>query len=74
MHLAFIGSRSQVGLQAPAVAVEVHLSSGLPSFHVVGLAESASRDILSRVRERVRTARARQFDRQGCLNRDLSGD
>ena len=39
MHLAFISSRSQAGLQAPAVTVKVHLSSGLPGFHVVGLAE-----------------------------------
>ena len=53
MHLAFIGSRSQAGLQAPAVTVEVHLSSGLPGFHVVGLAESASREIRSRVRSAI---------------------
>ena len=51
MHLAFIGSRSQVGLQAPAVAVEVHLMRRrLPPAafmsSIRGLAESASRDSL----------------------------
>ena len=50
MHIAFINTRSQAGLEAPAVTVEVHLTSGLPSFHVVGLSESASREIRSRVR------------------------
>ena len=53
MHLAFIGTRSQAGLEAPAVTVEVHLSSGLPSFQVVGLSESASREIRSRVRSAI---------------------
>ena len=34
----------------------------------------ARHDMSRRVRERVHTARECQFDRQSCLNRDLSGE
>ena len=50
MHLSFINTRGQAGLDAPSVTVEVHLSTGLPAFQVVGLGESRSREIRSRVR------------------------
>ena len=50
MHLSFISTRGQAGLDAPSVTVEVHLSAGLPAFQVVGLGESSSREIRSRVR------------------------
>ena len=50
MHLSFINTRGQAGLDAPPITVEVHLSAGLPAFHVVGLGESRSREIRSRVR------------------------
>ena len=53
MHLACIGSRSRAGLKTPAITVDVHLSSGLPGFHVVGLAESTSREIRNRVRSAI---------------------
>ena len=49
MHLGFIGTRSQAGLQAPAVTVGVHFSLVMLSFHVVRLAESPSREIHGRV-------------------------
>jgi len=39
MSLALVQSRALLGLQAPAVTVEVHLANGLPSFTLVGLAE-----------------------------------
>jgi len=32
MSLSLVHSRALVGLQAPAVTVEVHLANGLPSF------------------------------------------
>ena len=41
MSLALVQSRALLGLQAPAVTVEVHLANGLPSFTLVGLAEVA---------------------------------
>jgi magnesium chelatase family protein len=50
MHLSFINTRGQAGLDAPPITVEVHLSAGLPAFQVVGLGESRSREIRSRVR------------------------
>ena len=49
MHFGFIGTRSQAGLQAPAVTVEVHFSLGMLSFHGVRLAEAPSREIRGRV-------------------------
>ncbi len=36
MTLAIVHSRACVGVQAPPVTVEVHLSNGLPSFTLVG--------------------------------------
>lgn len=53
MHLAFIDTRSQAGISAPPVTVEVHLSAGLPAFHVVGVTDATSREIRSRVRSAI---------------------
>ena len=40
MALAIAHSRGLDGLNAPAVTVEVHLTSGLPSFTLVGLPDT----------------------------------
>lgn len=40
MTLAVITSRALDGLEAPPVQVEVHLANGLPSFTLVGLADT----------------------------------
>ena len=40
MSLAVVYSRAQVGIEAPLVCVEVHLSNGLPSMSIVGLPET----------------------------------
>ena len=37
MGLAIIHSRASVGVQAPSVSVEVHISNGMPGFTLVGL-------------------------------------
>jgi magnesium chelatase family protein len=50
MGLAVVRSRAQLGLDAPPVAVEVHLSGGLPVFSIVGLPEAAVRESKDRVR------------------------
>lgn len=50
MSLAIAYSRAQVGVNAPLVAVEVHLSNGLPAFSIVGLPEAAVRESKDRVR------------------------
>ncbi len=52
MSLAVIHSRALDGLNAPPVTVEVHLANGLPSFTLVGLADTEVKE----ARERVRAA------------------
>lgn len=50
MSLAVVYSRAQVGVDAPLVTVEVHLSNGLPSLSIVGLPEAAVKESKDRVR------------------------
>jgi magnesium chelatase family protein len=50
VSLAILHSRAQLGIDAPPVTVEVFLSGGLPSFSVVGMAETAVRESKDRVR------------------------
>jgi len=50
MSLAVIHSRARVGIDAPAVTVEVHLSNGLPSLSIVGLPETEVKESKDRVR------------------------
>ncbi len=52
MSFATLHSRALVGLDAPLVTVEVHLANGLPSFTLVGLADTEVKE----ARERVRAA------------------
>ena len=54
MTLAVVRTRAIDGLDAPAVLVEVHLANGLPSFTLVGLADTEVKE----ARERVRAALA----------------
>src|SRR5574343_1477005 len=50
MALAIAHSRGLDGLNAPAVTVEVHLTSGLPSFTLVGLPDTEVKESRERVR------------------------
>lgn len=50
MSFAKVFTRSVVGLQAPQVFVEVHLSQGLPALTIVGLPEASVRESKDRVR------------------------
>ena len=52
MGLSLVHGRALLGLQAPAVTVEVHMANGLPSFTLVGLADVEVKE----ARERVRSA------------------
>jgi magnesium chelatase family protein len=52
MALAIVHSRALNGMQAPAVRVEVQTAAGLPSFALVGLADTEVKE----ARERVRAA------------------
>jgi magnesium chelatase family protein len=56
MSLALIHSRARLGLQAPAVTVEVHLANGLPSFTLVGLADTEVKEARERVRCAIQNA------------------
>lgn len=50
MSLAIVYSRANVGIHAPQVVVETHLSNGLPQFTIVGLPETAVKESKDRVR------------------------
>jgi len=52
MSLSLVHSRALLGMEARPVSVEVHLANGLPSFTLVGLAETEVKE----ARERVRSA------------------
>jgi magnesium chelatase family protein len=53
MSLAFVYSRACVGIKAPLVTVEAHISHGLPSFSIVGLPEAAVKESKDRVRSAI---------------------
>lgn len=53
MSLAIVYSRASVGISAPLVTVEAHLSNGLPKFFMVGLPETAVKESKDRVRSAI---------------------
>jgi len=53
MNLAVVLSRAQLGVQAPPVRVEVHLTGGLPRMAIVGLPETAVKESKDRVRSAI---------------------
>lgn len=53
MSLTQLTTRTQLGIDAPEVRVEVHISGGLPAFTVVGLPETAVREARDRVRSAI---------------------
>ncbi|GAB6264069.1 YifB family Mg chelatase-like AAA ATPase [Photobacterium sp. R1] len=53
MTLAIVHSRACVGVDAPAVTVEVHLSNGLPAVNLVGLPETTVKEARDRVRSAI---------------------
>jgi len=57
MKLAVVLSRAQVGVQAPLVRVEVHLTGGLPRTFIVGLPEAAVKESKDRVRSAIMNSR-----------------
>lgn len=50
MSIATVYSRALTGIYAQPVTVEVHLSNGLPSLSIVGMAETAVKESKDRVR------------------------
>lgn len=56
MSLAIAYARARVGLSAPLVIIETHLTPGLPAVGMVGLAETAVRESRERVRSAILNA------------------
>lgn len=57
MGLAIIHSRASIGVQAPEVTVEVHISNGMPGFTLVGLPETTVKESKDRVRSAIINSR-----------------
>ena len=53
MSLAIVFSRAKLGINAPQVTVEVHISNGLPGLSIVGLPETAVKESKDRVRSAI---------------------
>lgn len=50
MSLSVVYTRANLGIDAPLVTIEVHLSNGLPAFQLVGLPETTVKESRDRVR------------------------
>ena len=50
MYKRQVYSRASMGVQAPLVTIEVHLSNGKPGFTLVGLPEKTVKEAQDRVR------------------------
>jgi magnesium chelatase family protein len=57
MSLAVLNSRAIAGMEAPEVAVEVHLAAGLPAFTLVGLPDTEVKEARERVRAAIQNCR-----------------
>jgi len=53
MSLSVVYSRARLGIQAPLVSIEAHLSNGLPSLAIVGMPETAVKESKDRVRSAI---------------------
>jgi magnesium chelatase family protein len=54
MSLATVYTRARLGLEAPQVTCEVHLSGGLPGLIIVGLVETAVKESRERVKAAIK--------------------
>lgn len=50
MSLSLIHTRASIGIDAPPINVEVHISNGMPGFTLVGLPETTVKEAKDRVR------------------------
>ena len=57
MSIAIVYARAKLGIEAPLVTVETHLSNGLPSLSIVGLPETAVKESRDRVRSAIINSR-----------------
>ena len=56
MTLAIVKTRARVGIDAPPVIVETHMSNGLPALSIVGLPETGVKESKDRVRSALMNA------------------
>ncbi|NQX88334.1 MAG: YifB family Mg chelatase-like AAA ATPase [Halioglobus sp.] len=68
MALSVVYSRALIGIEAPLVRVETHLSNGLPAFNLVGLPETAVRESKDRVRSALMNSHFTFPDRRITVN------
>ena len=68
MSLAIVHTRAQVGVAAPQVSCEVHLSGGLPGTSIVGLPETAVKEARDRVRAAILNAQLEYPQRRVTVN------
>jgi magnesium chelatase family protein len=68
MQLAVVYSRTNQGIDAPLVSVEVHISNGLPSLSIVGLPATAVKESKDRVRAALLNARFKFPDGRITVN------
>lgn len=68
MSLAIVHTRARLGLDAPAVSVEVHISNGLPGLAIVGLPATAVRESKDRVRSAILNSRFEFPQRRITIN------
>src|SRR5690606_24621692 len=68
MSLAIVHSRATLGIEAPLVTVEVHLSGGLPAFTIVGLPETVVKESRERVRSAILNAQLNFPQRGSTVN------
>jgi magnesium chelatase family protein len=53
MSLAIVYTRAALGIEAPLITVEVHISNGLPGLTMVGLPETTVKEARDRVRSAI---------------------
>lgn len=53
MSLSVVYTRAALGVKAPLISVEVHLSNGLPGLTLVGLPETTVKEARDRVRSAI---------------------
>jgi magnesium chelatase family protein len=68
MSLAVVLTRANIGIEAPLVRVEAHLSNGLPGFSIVGLPETAVKESKERVRSAILNAQLDFPDKRITIN------
>ena len=68
MSLSIVHTRALVGITAPSVTAEIHLSAGLPGLTIVGLPEAAVRESRERVRSAILNSRFKFPNRRVLIN------